>query len=315
MTTINIESPLGLTQIEVVKNPFTDKYIEHIKLMFSKFPSASVVKTYGAIMINTPDNFVHEQIQRLTDTIDELNELGTNFPYKVEPELIFLRNTKTQWYLNDLHRAFTTAHRSLYEGGDMYYWSDKFESKFNLDKLHHDRFLYLIDQINDMVHATELYVKTERKTNNPANLACQAEVSADTFSNNGTRLIKEYFFNIEPEDYKYFSDSNEYDVWVGTNILGKDYLIAYYEHDDAGAWDVTHVLGYSCKIAIDISTITRASIMKTDNFQQWLAEGNVNYTPAMCGMPVGQVINGKEFLATYMKQNRTTDKLQVSFDE
>jgi len=191
MATINIDSPLGRTQIDIVKNAFTDKYIKNISTMFLNFPSMTYLKTYGAIMLTPPAGFIDTQIQRLDLAITELNQLGTCFPYSVDPELVRSRNTQTQLYLNDLHRAFTTAHRTIYESTAHYHWSDQFDSEFELSAENRDRFLYLIDQINDMVHATELYVKTDRKTSILTDLVAQAEVGANTFVNNGTRLIKE----------------------------------------------------------------------------------------------------------------------------
>ena len=313
MTTINIESPLGLTQIAVTKNAFTDKFIPQIKSMFAEFPTKSFMVTFGGIMPVAPADFIEEQILRFNSAITELNALGTRFPYEVRPEVIRRRDTECQLHLNDLHRAFTTAHRSFYEGKIV--WSDKFESTVVLDTANNDRFLYLIDQINDAVHATELYVKTPRKSSIVSNLVRQVEVGADTYVNNGTRLIKDCFYNIQPDDYQYFSDSDEYDVWVGTSILGKDYVIAYYEHDDAGAWDITHMIGYSCKLAVDVSNLRRTDIIKSPEFQQWLAEGGVTYTPAICGMPVGRVINGKQFLARYLGSSPVTDRLRVTIDE
>jgi hypothetical protein len=315
MATINIESPLGLTQIEIVKNSFTDKFVPQIKSMFGEFPSKSFMVTYGGIMRKIPLNFVETQTQRLADAIDGLNKLGTNFPYPLRADLLELRNTETQLYLNDLHRAFTTAHRYYYDGPP-YRWNDRFDSEFKLDVANDgEKFLYLIDQINDAVHAMELHVKTDRNSTITTNLAQQVEVGADTYVNNGTRLIKECFFNIAPEDYQYFSDSDEFDVWVGTSILGKDYLIAYYQHDDAGEWDITHMLGYSCKIAVDVSEIKRSTVIKSTEFRQWLAQGGVNYSPAICGMPIGRVVAGKEFLAQYLKGSPVTDQLRITVNE
>jgi hypothetical protein len=313
MTTINITSPFGTTVVEVVKNKFTDKYIPQIKSMFADYPSKSWLITYGGIMLRSPTGHVDRQIQRLNDAIAELNEMGTKFPYEFNPDVLKLCNTDTQLYLNDLHRAFTTAHKTFFEGHCV--WSDKFESTVDVSCIDTDRFLYLIDQINDAVHAMELYVKTERNSSVTSGLAQQVEVGADTYVNNGSRLIKECFFYIDKEDYEYFSDSDEYDVWVGTSILGKDYVIAYYQHDRAGEWDITHMLGYSCKFTVDVSEMKRADIIKSKEFQQWLAEGGVEYTPAICGMPIGRVISGKEFLNSYMRKVTYNDKLVISIDE
>jgi hypothetical protein len=97
-----------------------------------------------------------------------------------------------------------------------------------------------------------------------------------------------------PEDHEYFSDSKEFDVWVGKDILGKDHITAYYDHDDASEWDVTPIVGYSGKIALDVSDMTRSDLVRSDPFRAWLDECDVPYSPAMCGMPVGTIVEGKD---------------------
>jgi hypothetical protein len=53
-------------------------------------------------------------------------------------------------------------------------------------------------------------------------------------------------------------------------------------------------VGYSGKIALDVSDITRSDLVRSEPFQAWLAEYDVPYSPAMCGMPVGTVVEGKD---------------------
>jgi hypothetical protein len=199
--------------------------------------------------------------------------------------------------MNRLHRAFTTAHRCENFGQPLQ-WSDKFESKFQItDPAKMEQMLWLTDQVNALVHDIEINLKTDRKEYDWRLLPNQVEIRLDSYVNNNTRMLKEWFHMIKPEHVQYYDDSKEFDVWVGKDILGKDYLVAYYEHDDPSEWDVTYSLGYSGKLAIDqINGIRRVDVLHSDEFRTWLNTTNVEYTPAICGMPIGTVTEGKELV-------------------
>lgn len=295
MSIINIETFLGLVRIQVTKNDFTDEFIEQFKEMVSLFPLRYRSIIHGSCF-RIPESQIDNLIKQFSDAVDELNDMGTNFPYVIDAKLIKQLNNESQDLMNKLHRSFTTAHQ-CHDYERPLHWNDKFPSDFTVTNAQMDRMLHLTDQINSYVHNTEIYIKTDRKSYEQDNLAKQLEVRADSYINEGIRIIKKWFTVIKPEHYQYYSDSDEFDVWVGKDILGKDYIIAYYEHDDASEWDVDHSIGYSGKLALDCSTVTRRDIAKSDDFRSWLEETNVDYTPAMCGMPVGTIIEGRDLVS------------------
>jgi hypothetical protein len=312
MTTITIESEHGLSRIQIADNPFAVRFTAKFKEILKDYPVKCWMVMFGWVQFTT-DQFITEQSDKLQKVIDELNAMGVNFPLTVNKEILQLKNTQSQQVMNQLHRAFTTAHRSYFE--KTFLWDDRTGAGYTIPPGQDQQFLYLIDQINHLVHKTEHYFKTERKNFNATDLVKQLEIRTDTYTNNNTRLLEDYYFTIDPADYQYASDSNEYDVWVGKDILGKDYLVAYYEHDDAGQWDITHVLGYSGKISIDITDKTRADVMQTADFRSWLAKGGVEYSPIICGMPIGTVIEGKQHLRQFAAKDAHLKNMQVRVDD
>lgn len=303
MKHINIDTPQGLIRIQTVNNAFTDKYFPMLQSLVEAFPILHSRDLNGVYFNQltgadrqheTFDRHFEIQAQRLQDIIGEINAMGGDFPYNIDVDILKKKNLETQQLVNQLHRAFTTADRCHGQRTPMI-WSDHFDSAFAIPEDKIPRFIELIDQINVIVHhGIELYTVTPRKVQNMSEVPWQYRFWANSWIPGSTQLVNtEVWADIVPEDYEYFSDSKEFDVWVGKDILGKDHITAYYDHDDPTAWDVTPIVGYSGKIAMDVSDMTRSDLVRSADFQTWLAEYGEPYSPAMCGMPVGTIVEGK----------------------
>jgi hypothetical protein len=101
---------------------------------------------------------------------------------------------------------------------------------------------------------------------------------------------------MDKEDESSIIDNDEYDVWMGVDLLGKDYITGYYNHDDPTEWDIKTLNCYTGKMEIILGSNTIPKIIKGDKFQNWLKEYGMTYIPAMCGIPLGKVISGKDLL-------------------
>jgi hypothetical protein len=308
MKTINIDTKYGLVRVQVVKNDFTDEYINNFQRMLPLFPIRSQLVTQGACNRVGYAN-ISLQTRQLIDVVQQLHDMNIGFPCVISPEGMQDMGNTAQDLMNKMHRAFTTAHR-CHDSGEPLRWSDKFESQFEItDSAQMEKMLWLTDQVNALVHEIEINLKTDRKEYNWRLLPNQVEIHLDSYVNNNTRMLKEWFHMIKPEYTQYYSDSKEFDVWVGKDILGKDYLVAYYEHDDPSEWDVTHSVGYSGKLAIDqINVIRRVDVLHSDDFRAWLDMAGVEYSPAICGMPIGTVTEGKELVDTLVDQHFAKEK-------
>lgn len=321
MTFLTIDTDLGKVKIKLLENHFTEKYIPFLKVMFDQFekefrsgPSLGYIRPLD-------QKYLTEQARRLVDSVDELNAMGYNFPYTFQLDSFDNCDLAGQELLNKLHRCFTTGQRDHYRNPPTFIWSDRFSSEFSVKPEDLDRMLYLTETINDAVHNLEHYMTTPYKTNDFNQVVQQVEVKslvtneiAKVHTDKGPyETLSGWFQNYTAEDYELFSDSDEYDVWVGRDILGKDFIHAFYDYDDPTNWDVTGQLGYSGKIAMDVGTVTKSNVIKSSNFKEWLDKYNVPYSKKMGGMPLGTVVEGKDLLRKFYGGMSTTN-IKVSFE-
>ena len=317
MKYITIETQHGLVRIELLQNPFVEKYAERLRYLHTAYRSEIGNGPPLGLFRGTNSAYVQSQTNKFIDIINELNSYGINFPYSVEPDSLIHQDAAGQELLNRLHRSFTTAHRENFAGKKILKWSDRFESEFTVPDGQLDRVLYLTEIINSMVHDTEFFMSTAHKPTDPTQVLRQAELRADITNTNPHSDLGPYvtlegaFKEYTADDYRYFSDSNEFDVWVGRDILGKDFIHAYYDCDDPTNWDVTGQIGYAGKVAMDIGPTSKSDIIKSDSFRAWLDQWGVEYSKKMGGMPLGTVIEGKDLLHRY---GRPDYNIKVIFD-
>jgi len=326
---ISIETRFGITKIQLLENQFItewiDLFIENLKhnaysSQYGSFPycpnSKKITKGnagwsyYGSLL----SYIIRERSKPLQNVIEELNAIGVTFPISVDHlkneinnidfnELDFIQ------LLNKVHRYCTVPVRTL--RGDTVeqvaavynetqnnvevYWSDEdpVNTTFSIAKPDIETFLLLMEKGNLGVHNIDCFVPTPRKLEYGA-----PKLRPHTF---------DYFtrppVGIEPEftildkpDWQYASDSDEYDVWIAKDILGKNYQEAYFDHDDPTQWDVTQPLGHTGGFSITLTDSSSQSIIKSNNMQQWFKDYNIEYKPHMNNYPLGKVIEGKECL-------------------
>jgi hypothetical protein len=300
MSIITITSPAGTTKIKLIENEFTIEWAEHFATMVKDFQYLLRTYTFQRSLpvsqkteISRTDANALLQYSRLESAIAELNKMGTNYPIVLDKDIFFKGDDESQDLLNRLHRSFTTPER-CFQRKEPLIWSDKFDSSFSILPENKERFIELIDIINDAVHLVESNMYTSSKLQKEFQPTF-FEIWFTAYTNDGTRLMNEAFHYIKKDHYKYFSDDPTYDVWVGRDITGKDHTIGYFDLDDPSEWDVTHILGYTGKVSIDLG-IHRTELLNSESFRAWLAKHGVEYDPSMCGIPLGTVVEGKELL-------------------
>ena len=304
MASIDIITPPGTIHIELLDNPFVKKWADHFSNMLETFDVSYGAETQPVFHRNKTTQEILKDLENLRNTIIKLQDMGTKFPFdssKVVYEKIFMDHDAGQQLLNEIHRYFTTGERT-YTGWDrrieehsLPHWSDDFESEFTINENNKDEFYKQLLLINDCVHEVDQSLMTTRKS-----IDYNKQIVNLQF-----KFTEGIFADIREEDYIYASDNEEYDVWVGNDILGKDYIEAFYDHDDPSEWDVAPINGHSGKFYINVKSqwyepnstnTTIQQLVKRDDFQNWLKEYNIEYVPQICGIPLGKVTSGKEFL-------------------
>ena len=285
--------------LEFLDNPFTVEFISHLKkikdLFVLNFSQEKIPYNRKTFL----DTTIKQQLeQQLINAIDELNDMGLNFPISIE-EIKLDTSSNTRNLLNRLHRHFTTGHRSVSHGENVTTWLDNSIYTFKLDPEKTNKFSQHIHKINTVVHKAEGYIVNDRQLNFTPRYEYQFlfDSTQPKDPNNNPQEI--YFQKIKSEHFQYFTDQLEYDVWLPLcQIQGKNYWTAYFDNDDPTHWDVTTNVVYSGSFAVGNRSAIRDPVIL-----EYLRSYGIEPGPLHCGMPLGKVVSGKEILTTLTTNN------------
>lgn len=194
-------------------------------------------------------------IDEINDAIENTNEhiLGKQFPYVAYVDMPWSQ-------INNIHRAFTIAsltHKTwkhnLTENqllelkiisykDKLPYLIQNTTSEYSVLNL--DKFLYHVERINQGIHKYECFVGSTRAKNAEDRVGNTEyiELDWDNFSPSGHR----YEFIGERTNYedlkRSFPDNyDDFDVFIGKKVTGKDYEFAFCQYDDGLEFDITNL--------------------------------------------------------------------------
>lgn len=311
---------------EYLDNPFAQKHAALLReAIDSNFQwrdiSYGVPQTFIPVWNAKIIDGLLEEIKECIDTVNTYVDPITlkNIQYPISTDDIFFvegDHLKNQKLLNIVHRFFTMFNMSI---GDIFTGQSKsvdgistraswhytvhtikqqisehdynvlgHNSKyipslvFNISTDDVQSIKRTVEKTNDLVHELEKYCLTPNKLKMKED-SSYVEYTVE-FS-----PIKTY--HISPHDRKFMTHDNTVaDVWcVQTQILGKNYPVAYTDHDDPSNWDVWEGTSFSGSFAIG-----DRSYVNWEPFDKWLKNHGVHGSPA--GLPLGKIIKGKEYL-------------------
>jgi len=280
-------------KIRLLDNPFIDDFVQQLDFVNRHFNVCSYKQDipYRAKPWNQKD--INKQIEIIVDAITNLNDMGLNFPIPtIEIICEFLEPDDTsRQLLNRLHRHFTTAHRSFSHGEPVLTWEDNTPHTFDRPN-DIERFTHYVHEINTAVHAAELYFNNDRIRNFKTRYECQIQFNSSEPIDPNNDPQDRYLIDIKQDHFQYFSDQPKFDVWLPlTQIQGKDYWRAYFDCDDPTKWDISTNVQYSgCMAITDRSTIRDPAIL------EYLKSYGITPGPLQYGMPLGNIIEGKEYV-------------------
>ena len=306
-----------LFTIQLRDDPFVKKWLKHLQYVVYDtvipYPCKATRATIPFAHEISKDKII-EYVDQLHITIKNINNLlaipdlarvHTDFPISISDLSYskFLSNDlETQKILNALHRCFTCADKAIsvkhLKVNFTLVWSDKFKSNFRIHYTKKEEFRKLIQDINQIVHCLDCNTITPRVFDviESKKFIDILTINFDFYGENEKSLKSKTFKFMKEKDMLSALDSDEYDVWMGVDLLGKDYITGYYNHDDPTEWDISTLNCYTGKMEIVIGPNTIPGLVKSNKFQNWLKKHNVEYTPGMCGIPLGKVISGKDFI-------------------
>lgn len=271
--------------VEFLDNDFTDEFIPHLKTIHSAYGFTSRTMYIPGLHRAWDPVQVENWRQYLIETVTQLNAMGLNFPVAIE-DIVFENNSSaTRALLNRLHRCFTTgnATRNI--------WEYNTSNTFTLDPIDYEYFNGIVHKINTGVHNIENYTSSDRLKTFPKYSEYVIEFVSQRPKNPDVQPT--FFKFIKDEHFQYFSDQLEYDVWLPlTQIQGKDYWRGYFDYDDPTQWDISTNIVYSGSLALGDRTGAKFPVL-----EDWMRSYGIEPGPRQCGMPLGRIVEGCEYVA------------------
>lgn len=307
MTKLEIVTCKGNITIQLLDNDFIPEFVQHVKRNRDLFRISSWNERIPYCRNEQWDTvYIKQREDELRSAVTTLNSLGLNFPIAVE-DIQLTNDAYGRDLLNRLHRHFTTSHRSYSHNEPKTIWQDGTEWTFTVKPEDQETFVREVHNINTAVHMTEGYYINDRYRNFTPRYEYQVVFNSSKPRDPNNNIQQDYFLNIKPEHYRYFSDQLEHDVWLPLHqIQGKNYWVAYFDEDVPTHWDVCTNIQYTGSFAIgDRSAIRDPAIL------DYLRSYGIEPGPLECGMPIGDVIQGKDIVRTL----QSNDVLDVIVNE
>lgn len=304
---LEVVTKKGNILIQLLDNDFTPEFVQQVKRNRDLFQISSWNERipYSRFEQWHP-SVIKQREEDLKSAITALNAMGLNFPISIE-DIRLTNDSYGRDLLNRLHRHFTTSHRSYSHNEPQTIWKDGTEWTFTVQPKDRDNFVREVHNINTAVHNTESYYINDRYRNFTPRYEYQIVFNSSKPRDPENNIQQDYFLNIKPEHFQYFSDKLEHDVWLPIHqIQGKNYWVAYFDEDDPTHWDVSTNIQYTGSFSIgDRSAIRDPAIL------EYLRSYGIEPGPMHCGMPIGDVIVGKDLVSTL----QSGDVLDVQVNE
>ena len=285
------ETPIIFT---LIGNDFTDRFLKKLKWVKDMYYINSLNDYHPLINHPWDSDKIKSFETSIKQSIQWLNDNGYRFPIPVE-EIILENNSTSRNLLNRLHRHFTTSHRTVSHGEQIKTWLDNSPYTFEFNPLvnSYQEFSEAVHNINTQVHNAEQFYLNERMKKVRRFAECTVCYNSTNPINPANDPQSKYFTPITADDYKYFSDAVEkYDVWLPIGEMqGKNYYRSYFDEDDPTHWDISSNHYYSGSF-----TFTDRSPMKHPDMIDYLKSYGIEPGPLTVGIPLGNVIQGKELL-------------------
>jgi hypothetical protein len=287
MTThITLSTLHGAVEIELLQNQFVDFWYNHYQSMISQY-SVKARPTRWPYYRDCDTVQVDKIVTAILDVIERINSADylTPLPETVTRQQLLALDINTQQVLNRLHRYAVVC--SDYRDR----WCQHGPVEFEWIDWNNEEFMYVINVLNQSIHQLEDYVVTPHKQEFLESIQTVEFV----FQSSMYRDVDVFAIGADlavPEEMQKHLRLTGYDVWVKKDLLGKDFVTAFADHDDATQFDIRPQTIISGGIAIDVNS-WREDFFNSQSFTAWLGQ-----TPADChgSYPLGRVIAGKQHL-------------------
>lgn len=279
---LNFDSELGPFSIELLDNLFVNQWLEHFLKIVNRYDLTSRPTFWPSI--NPNDEVAIKCVDNLLASIDLVNSLEylSPLPEIITRDQLTPLSVETQKVLNRLHRYAVAAAETRNR------WITNQEPTFKWVPYEIEQFGYAVNLINQNIHRLEMHIKTPHKEKFCR--ACGAtEIIPDASKYKDVTVYEdEVDFMIDDSMFDYLKLTG-YDVWIKKDLLGKDFITGFIDHDDPNEIDIRPPTMYSGAIKIDNNN-GKEVIFESPEFISWLGKRPTDFHGSY---PLGNVISNK----------------------
>lgn len=295
MQQLNFRTDLGLVTIELADTKFVNFWFSHFQQMVTKYSLQTQKVDWP--YYKKLDSTAFTIVDTIIDVINKINTLEylSPLPEKITRNQFTSFDLTTQHLLNRLHRYCVVGtecrNRWLYHDAPTFEWVQWDD----------DQYMYLLNLLNQSIHSLEEYVKTPHRvkfsrtiSSQQINFCASRYTDVDIYADGADLEI--------PDSMQDQLRISGYDVWIKKDILGKDFITAFADHDNPAEFDVRPPPMISGGLSIDFNN-GKDTLYRSEEFQTWLQQPLTDHHG---NYPIGQVIAGKQYLL-----NATTIELNL----
>jgi hypothetical protein len=283
---INFDTDLGTVSIELLDTKFVDFWYKHFVAMSTQYELQPKPRVWP--YFKTPDDQqVTDIVDRIISTINKINQISylRPLPEPIDKQQLLALDLGTQQILNRLHRyaVVGTEIRNRWEhsGNPIFDW-------VSFDD---EQYMYLLNLLNQSIHALEEFVQTPHKVQFLKTIkGIELAFSASKYND-----VDVYHDGADLEIPTHMQECLQltgYDVWIKKDLLGKDFITAFADHDDPMQFDIRPPPMISGGILIDYND-GLDQLFSSNEFCHWLGFTPTNYHGSY---PIGTVVSGKQYL-------------------
>lgn len=283
---LTLETNIGLVSIKLLDTDFVDFWLSHFKKVIAKYELTMIYVTWPYVNKEANNQLINQKIDTMLAAVNEINttEYLSVLPDIITRDQLLKLTLETQEVLNRLHRCAVTG-AALRDR-----WLYHKESTFAWVPWEDDRYAYILNVLNQGIHALEEHVYTPHK-NQFDGWIQHISINIDASKYNDVNVYQDDVDLEIPSSMQTCLRLSGHDVWIKKDILGKDFITAFVDHDDPDEFDVRPPPWITGGIQIDLPNNRRDALVNSSEFIEWLGCTPTNHHG---NYPLGDIIDGKE---------------------
>jgi len=273
---IHFSTDQGPFVFKLLDTDFANFWLEHFSKVSKKYQFNPNKRHWPYVI--PKDDSTETVIEQLIEAFDKINCI-IPLPEPVHKSLLQKPDIETQHFLNRLHRYLVTAT----EQRDR--WEDNGDAQFAVIPWENQEINYLFNLLNQTIHKLEQYVVTPNRSDFNIFLG-SVEVTPVASQYDDCTVYQDDVDKEIPNSMMKDLRLHGHDVWIKKDILGKDFITAFADHDDPTQPDVRPPPMISGGLEIDIDD-SRTRFFQHDKFKSWLGKTPTDYQGSY---PLGDIV-------------------------